>query len=61
MKDNFVNPTDTCSLTKMTGKNKFDDLLSHLGTGPWNMLYFIASSYCESVLHALVPLLAHRI
>ncbi|KAG0725674.1 Solute carrier family 22 member 20 [Chionoecetes opilio] len=30
----------------MTDTNKFDDLLTHLGTGRWNMLYFIAASYC---------------
>ncbi|KAK8381988.1 hypothetical protein O3P69_015172 [Scylla paramamosain] len=29
----------------MSGTNKFDDFLTHLGTGPWNMLYFLASSY----------------
>ncbi|KAG0727078.1 Solute carrier family 22 member 16 [Chionoecetes opilio] len=30
----------------MTDTNKFDDLLTHLGTGRWNMLYFIAASFC---------------
>ncbi|XP_045137667.1 organic cation transporter protein-like [Portunus trituberculatus] len=29
----------------MSGTSRFDDLLTHLGTGPWNMLYFLASSY----------------
>ncbi|KAK8382355.1 hypothetical protein O3P69_015349 [Scylla paramamosain] len=32
-------------VAKMSGINKFDDLLTHLGTGPWNMLYFLTASY----------------
>lgn len=29
----------------MSGTSKFDDLLTHLGTGRWNMLYFLTTSY----------------